>query len=461
MGTADDQIDRLPPHDLNAEKSALGSVFRDDDRLPILRAHLDAGDFYSPDHGAIFDAMCKVADAGQSVNYVTVGDALKAAAHLERVGGTAYLIDLREQTPSAARAEDFAGIVAKHARRRRIIDKCLFAAQVHGDDTTTEDERAGTLAAVLDAGAAREPAFDLDACVDATLAEVDAAADPDGGDRMLTGVECLDRNTGGMRRGDLWIIGGRTQHAKTATTMNIADAALCRSDKVLLSWYEQRPEDVTMRLASLRSGIAYGDIRTGAACGNPDDLARFRDTLDGLRTDLEGILSVQMYPTLAQIEREVQRFKPALVILDTIQKATHAVGRGKTDRHDLEVARLTAWLGRLAGRYDLAVVAVSQIGRSMYRSGRNGLPRLEHLKESGAIEEDADVVVLCYWPWKEMLMRENTPQGRYVLNLAKNRYAGFTGILAASIDPGTQRLAVLSREDEDAFVAEVRDASAG
>lgn len=461
MGTADDQIDRLPPHDPHAELAALGSVFLDNRALPVLRAHLDAGDFYSPDHRTIFEAMCAVAGGGGHVDYVTVADELKAAGDLERVGGPAYLIGLCEGTPSAARAEDFARIVARHARRRRIMHTCNVAAQMQGDDTATEEERARALAEVLDAAACRGPAFDLDAAVDATLAEVDAATDPDGGGRLLTGIESLDCNIGGIQRGHVWVLGGRTQHGKTATAVNITEAVVCGGHAVLWCLYDGRRSDVLMRLASLRSGVPYGEVRAGGGGLNPDELGLFRQTLDGFRTDLEGRLSALEFPTLAQIEREAQRLRPALVVVDTVQKATHAVGRSRTDRHDLEVARLTAWLGRLAGRYDLAVLALSQIGRSMFKSGQKGLPRLEHLKESGAIEEDADVVVLVYWPLKQMLLGLDTPADRYVLDLAKNRHAGFTGVMAASIDPGTQRLAGLSREDEDAFIAEVLAASGG
>lgn len=461
MGTADREIDRLPPRALDAEVTALGSVFLDNEALPALRAHLDAEDFYDPTHGTIFKAMCSVADAGEHVNYVSVADCLKASGDLERVGGAAYLIELADKTPSAAQAEGFARIVAKHARRRRIIDACHFAAQLQSDPTATEDERAKALAEVLGAAASRGPAFDLDAAVDATLAEVDAATDLEGGARLLTGIDAIDRNTGGIPRGHVWQLGGRTQHGKTATAINIMDSVLAGGHAVLWCLHDGRRADVLMRLASLRSGVPYGEVRIGGDGLNPDDLAQFRQALDGFRTDLEGRLSILEYPTLAQIEGEAQRLRPALVIVDTVQKTVHAVGGRKTDRHDLEVARLTAWLSRLAGRYDLAVLALSQIGRSMFKSGQKGLPRLEHLKESGAIEEDADVVVLVYWPWKQALLGPDTPADRYVIDLAKNRHAGFTGVLATSIDPGTQRLAGLSREDEDAFIAKVRDASCG
>jgi len=434
--------ERLPPHDLDAEIAVLGSVLLDNATLAAVRAVIKADDFYSPDHQAIFSAMEAMADEGKPVDAVTLAAKLREQGDLEDVGGTAYLTTILEKTPSAANAEFYARIVADAAGRRRVLAAATGLMRRVYDPTSTEEERAEAVGKVLEAGATREPAFDLQAAVDAALAEVDAAADPQSAETMPTGIPVLDRNTGGLRRGQFWVIGGRPQHGKTALTVNIFDAALKRGERVLNVRYEERPEDILMRLASLRSGVPYGEIRSGVA-DNPHDVESFRQALSDLKPELDGKLVVLMHPSLAKIEAEVQRFKPAIVVLDTLQKATHAVGQARTDRHDLEVARLTAWLGGLAGKYDAAVIAVSQVGRAMLRESRKGLPRLEHLKESGAIEEDADVVVLCYWPRKEMLLGNDTPPGVYVLDLAKNRPTGFTGPLVCGINPATQKLAPL------------------
>ena len=452
--------DRLPPQNFEAEEAVLGAVLLDNAMLPAVRGIIGPEDLYSPDHRAVFGAMVALAEGGEAIDAVTLPAKLCERSDLERIGGAAYLVELAERTPSAARVESYAWLVAEAAERRRLIAAANEIAARAYDPTSTAEERAMAIGKLATARGTRRGAFDLDTAVDAALAEVDSAVAPEGGDGMATGIEVVDRNTGGMRPGQLWVVGGRPQHGKTATTVNVMDAALKRGQRVLNVRYEERAEDILMRLASLRSGIGYGDIRSGRAADNPHDVKRFKRTLVGLRAELEGRLSVLVHPTQGEIEAEVQGLRPALVVLDTLQKATHALGR-VSKRHDLEVARLTAWLGRLAGRYGVAVIAVSQIGRAMLRENRRGLPRLEHLKESGAIEEDADVCVLCYWPWKESLRGDGTPAERYVLNLAKNRTAGFTGELVCRIDPETQKLGAVESRDARVFLEDVLKASSG
>lgn len=457
MATPDSTLGALPPHDLTVEAAVLGSVLFDDEHIAAARAILAPEDFYAPDHQTVFRERLAIADSGKPCDIVLLANHLQSKGLLERLGGPDFLIEIMKAVPSTVNAVYYSHIVKGYAVRRQMIEACQQVIQGCYDLSSTEDERTALVAKVVGAGAPVEAPFDLDVAVDSTLVEVDAALNPDESGALLTGIEVLDRNTGSMRPGQLWVIGGRPQHVKTATSCNIMSTALKRGDRVLNVRFEERPEDILMRLASLRCGVPYADVRTGAVRDNLHDVERFKGALNALRADLGSNLSILMYPGLAQIEREVQRFGPAILVLDTLQKATHAVGR-VSKRHDLEVARLTAWLGRLAGNYGLVAIAVSQIGRAMLRENRRGLPRLEHLKESGAIEEDADVCALCYWPWKEMLLGEDTPAGRLIINLAKNR-TGYTGLLACRISPGTQLLAGLTAGDEANFVADVQEAS--
>jgi len=412
--------ERMPPKDEAAERALVGSAILDAGWLPVVRARVDAEDFSDPDLRAIWRAVLALDADGRPVDAVTLADALTASGDLERVGGVAALVSVMEGVPSAWNAEHYAEIVAERAARRRLVVTAVAlerrACDMAEPVPATLDAARQELVTAANRLAAGE-AFSL---AD-TLATVVRAMAPDaeeGRRRWGCGVDAVDELTGGLSPGQVWVVGGRSRHCKTALAVGAVLATLEAGGDVLYAGYEESATRLMPRLLSRRTAVPYRDMQ--------------------LRTLTE-----------AQRAR-VAETRPWLLVCDTLQKMAHRHGgAGHDGRWDLTVGALTAWLATVAARGDLCVVATSQVGGHEHR----GMPSFEGLRESKAIGEDADVALLVWWPVKERPELESTIVGPsetfehgFVIDVAKNRDGGKGGRLWLRIDPGTQRLSRLGPE---------------
>ena len=214
-------LDRLPPQDLGAEISVLGSIGLDNTCLTGVRGILHVADFYHPDHQIIFQAMIDLADAGGPIDLVTLNSRLTNTGQLERIGGLQALYHPMEQTPSAANYEHYAKIVAEKAARRRELSAATHVMHLAYDGTSTPEERAEAIRALAEAG--RTPSNDFN-LTEQCLATDDELFGVGHGAGWTTGNDTLDDVTGGFLSGQCWTIGGRSQQCKTATALNMVFA---------------------------------------------------------------------------------------------------------------------------------------------------------------------------------------------------------------------------------------------
>ena len=420
-------VDRLPPHDLQAELSVLGSIGLDNACLTGVRGILHVADFYAPDHQIIFQAMIDMADAGTPIDLVTLSARLTVAGQLERVGGSDYLIDIQVKTPSAANVDHYAAIVSEKAARRREIAAATHVMHLAYDGTSTPEERAEAIRALAEAGQIPSNDFNLTA---ECLATDDELFGTGHGAGWTTGNETLDDVTGGFLSGQCWTIGGRSQQCKTATALNMVLGTMQGGGRVCLFRYEEREHAVYPKLTALVCGIPYSRIRTA----DIDQQTTFRQTLRHLGETFAGLLRVEQGRKLPDVEAIIDKERPALVIYDTLQAMVEQCKTKEgTDRRDLEFSGLTSFIQRSAKKYAHAAVMISQVLK-----GTRGLPEVGHLAESAAMERDSDTILLLWWHWTESKNMEH--QRELIINVAKTRETGFKGVIGLDIDPGTQKL---------------------
>lgn len=446
---SEERAERPPPHDALAEASVLGSVCLDPQSWPAVAARLSADDFWTPEHATVWLAIESLMAEDGVADLVTLADRLRARGELEQVGGAPWLADLLESVPSAANAEAYAAVVAERAARRRALAAAAEMARLAVDDAeplgpVLDDVRATCVS--IGERLAGTPAWDIGQAAEAIVRALDA--EESGNMRWSSGIATVDELTGGLVGGSHWVVAGRSRHGKTCVGCGMTLSTLDAGGGVLHARYEEQPEAILRRLVSLCCGLPYADAQTGRL--SAEDAERFAAETRRRAEAWRGRLAMLVGPSRAEIEARVREMRPWLVVVDTLQKmAQRTESAARRDRHDLHVGSLTAWLAGLALQHGCCVVTLSQVGR---QSG-NGMPRVGHLRESTAIEEDADAILMVWWPKLDRARVAEDPNHArgYVIDVAKNRLGGRVGRTWNVIEPATGQLAVMSAGQQSLF----------
>jgi replicative DNA helicase len=429
-----------------AERDVIGSIVLDEERakqsgaLLAARARLVPLDFYDPKWRTCFEAICEADDAGQAAICANLYPRFMAKGMGEKEAK-----DLLEELalyPSPWLAVGFVEQVAEASIKRRLIQT---GTQVMHD---AYDPSKPAVASIEDAESAIEAARDAYKGSEVEALKVHAQRvvddlEPTAANRRVwaTGVGPIDDLTGGYKAGRVWCVGGRSRHGKTAFGIMATNATLTAGGSVLQVRYEEAPEAILRRIIGLRTGIAYAAAEVGTLA--PEKRQTFRDEMVSFVRAYRDRLVFMNAPSMAEVESKVAELQPWLVIVDTIQKMAQIVEtRRSSERHDLHVGAITAWLSKLALKSGCCVLANSQISRA----GKNILPTTADLRESGAIEEDADIVLLVWWPEKD---RVHGVGERYLVDVAKNRQGGTTGVRVLAINRETQMLSPVVEWEAD------------
>jgi len=385
----------LPPHSIAAEMSLLGSIFVTpaviDDVVQIVAG---PGDFFKAGHAAIYEEMVRLFDRHGALDIVQLHERLADHNALELVGGLNYLVELANAVPSAANAAHYARIVRNKAITRRVIElagEMLRDAHDHADEPEAVLERAEReLFAIAhqaeQASAVRVPEL---------FGQVIDSLGPDAhvADRVLTGLTDLDHATGGLRNGDFIIIAARPSMGKTALGLTLGQNIATTGLPVGIFSMEMAARSLAQRLLSAESDISSSLMQARAL--NVGEFERLHVAASAM-ADLP--LYVDDTPNLtplrlrAKARRMVARHGIRAIILDYLQLMS--VGR-RVESRQVEVSEMSRQVKALARELNLPVVCLSQLNRSAeQREGHR--PRLSDLRESGAIEQDADVVLLLH-----------------------------------------------------------------
>lgn len=418
----DQMIDRTPPHNNEAEQSVIGAIFLDPQTLINASEILRPEDFYRVAHQKIFATMIDLSDKGQAVDVVTVTEELSAKKELENVGGISYLTELANAVPTAANIVYYARIVEEKALLRRLIK---VATSIVEDGYTREDEVEALLAEAekkMMEVSNRKNAGDFRHIKDVLVETYDnieqlhtRKGDVTG---IPTGFRDLDRITAGFQRNDLIIVAARPSVGKTAFALNVAQNVATKTDEnVAIFSLEMGAEQLVMRMLCAEGNIDAQVLRTGAL--EAEDwrkLTMAMGTLSNAGIFIDDTPGVRINEIRAKCRRLQQEHGLGMIMIDYLQLI---MGSGRPgENRQQEVSEISRSLKALARELKVPVIALSQLSRGVEQR-QDKRPMMSDLRESGSIEQDADIVSFLYR--EDYYDKETENQNMIEIIIAKQR----------------------------------------
>lgn len=401
MATKDIHAGKIPPQNLDAEMSLLGAVLIDDETLADITEFVKDGDFYDKRHGIIYAGMMRLYEKHRPVDLLTLTDELKKKKELETIGGSAYLTELTTYVPTSAHAASYAEIVAQKAVRRRLIKASGDISELGFDeDTTTQEllERAEAELFSVSDQSLKQDVTSLESILTESFDRLEELHKNKGQLRGIrTGYRDLDNMTAGLQRSDLIILAARPAMGKTTLVTNLAyNVATIGKEPVLFFSLEMSKEQLVDRMLADASGVDAWNIRTGNL--SDEDFSKLSEAMGEMA---EAPIFIDDQPGLSVLEmrtkaRRINHEQPlGLIIVDYLQLMQ---GSGRSDGNRVqEVSEISRGLKLIARELNVPVIALSQLSRSVENRSPQ-IPQLADLRESGSIEQDADIVSFIYRP---------------------------------------------------------------
>jgi replicative DNA helicase len=402
---------RVPPHDLDAERAVIGAMLVSEAAVSVVGEMLDAQDFYSETHRVLYGAMMRLYSRGDPIDQLTLSDELRSVGDFDRIGGRSYVFRLVESVPTAANAARYAQIVRGKALLRAVIDagsRIQQEAFAEPEDVTQALDAAEQLTYGVSNRQLKEHLAPVSELAPGALEMIQRLYEQEG---EVTGVESgfedLDRKTTGFHKSDLVILAARPAMGKTALALNVIwHAAGVKGLPVAIFSLEMSKEQLVQRLISQTTRIRTQDLRSGNV--NAEDWPKLvRGVAEVSRApiwidDTAGITLMEMR---AKVRRLASRLSAqpnadgrsgaplSLVVVDYLQLMVG--GGSRTENRQQEVAEISRGLKVLARDLDVPVLAVAQLSRAVEQR-HDKRPLLSDLRDSGSIEQDADMVMFLY-----------------------------------------------------------------
>lgn len=415
---------RIPPHSIEAEQSILGGLMLDNQAWERVIEHVSEKDFYRFDHRLIFRAMQALTGKNQPIDVITLSEALAEMSKLDDAGGLSYLIDLAKNTPSAANVAAYAGIVRERSVMRQLINvgsdiaesgfspngrspiELLDDAERKVFSIAEQGTRAGGPANIKNLLAKAVERID-------TLYHANTTVTG-----LATGYTDFDELTAGLQHSDLIIVAGRPSMGKTTFAMNLVENVLILEKKTTLVFSMEMPgEQLAMRMLSSLGQIEQHRLRTGKL--QDDDWPRFSSAVSMLSgtslliDDTPGLSPSEMRARARRVSREYGNL--GLIVIDYLQLMQVP---GSKENRTTEISEISRSLKLLAKELRVPVIALSQLNRELEHRP-NKRPVMSDLRESGAIEQDADIIIFIYRD--EVYNKETTEKGVAEIIIAKQR----------------------------------------
>ncbi|QBO36244.1 replicative DNA helicase [Periweissella cryptocerci] len=392
---------RIPPQNIDAEQSVLGAIFLSmtaQDALAEAAQYLEPEDFYRQAHGIIFRAMQELDDGQRPIDIITLQDKLNTEGTLENVGGVAYLAELAAAVPTAANIAYYAQIVKEKATLRKAIEVMTEGITEAFTEENPSDDLLANLTAKLDGVAETQGNADflnIKDVLNEAFAEIEANSQ---NNEIVTGLSSgypeLDKLTTGFHAGELIIIAARPAVGKTAFVLNIAQNAAVKSGEVVAMFeLEMSASGLVQRLLASEGSINSNHMRTGNLDTDEwQNLMVAMQSLSQTKMFIDDTPGIKMSEIRAKVRRlEKEQGHVGLVIIDYLQ----LIESNNHENRQQEVSDISRNLKKLAKELDAPVIALSQLSRGVEQR-QDKRPVLSDIRESGSIEQDADIVAFLY-----------------------------------------------------------------
>ncbi len=398
-------LGRTPPHSQEAERSILGALLLDPERVPEVLEDLEPEDFYLERHRIVMTALADLADRGQPIDVVSLSERLMASKELEKIGGRAFLIGLTAEVTSVAHVAHHVKIVGETSILRKLIREATGILE-RAYDTRPDGE---AVQAILDESehgifevASRRQKTDatpIGRIVQEAFQRIDSATHRGALTGLPSGYYDLDEMMCGFNAGDLVIVAARPSMGKTAFVLNVIEHAALHPPPwlegpptILLFSLEMGQQAIVQRMLCSRARVDAHKLKTGIIPSEDyAELGRAAGELSDSKIFIDDTPGVSVMAMRSRARRLKQRHGLHMIVVDYLQLMTHP----KAESRQLEISQISRSLKELARELDVPVVALSQLSRAV-ESRENKRPQLSDLRESGSIEQDADVVMMLF-----------------------------------------------------------------
>lgn len=405
--TADQQVAqlRVPPHSMESESSVLGGLLLDNNAWERVGDLLGDGDFYRHEHKLIYEAIGKLINASKPADVITVYEHLQGMGKAEEIGGLMYLNQLAQYVPSASNIRRYAEIVRERAILRKLVTASddIATNAFNPQGKTVErilDEAEQKIMAIGEEGARNKQGFQsLDTLVVDLLDQVQEMADnPMDVTGVPTGFVDLDRMTSGLQAGDMVVLAARPSMGKTSFAVNIAEhVALNEGLPVAIFSMEMGAAQLAVRIVGSIGRVNQGNLRTGKL--SDEEWPRLTEAIERLRTvslhidETPGLSPTELRANARRLARQCGKL--GLIVVDYLQLMSGSGSAASSDNRATELGEISRGLKMLAKELQCPVIALSQLNRSVEQR-TDKRPMMSDLRESGAIEQDADIIMFIY-----------------------------------------------------------------
>ena len=442
-----------PPQNTEAEASLLGALLIDSDAIVKIADIIGPQDFYEKRHERIYEAIQQLYERHQAIDVLTLADRLKNNGYLDMVGGAAYLTELTNFVPTAAHVEQYADIVAQKAMRRRLISTSQDMAGLGYDESKQLSElieEAETRLFEVSQRHTKQNVISLEAILAESFDRLDDLHKDKQKIRGIpTGYKDLDNTLAGFQRSDLIILAARPSMGKTALALNFAHNIAVQSHQpVLIFSLEMSKEQLVDRLLAMESGVDAWALRTGNLTdADFEKIGQAMGTLSEAQIYIDDSPGITVSDLRTKARREAHQRELGLIIVDYLQLMSGGSRYGNEGNRVQEISEISRGLKGVARELNVPVLALSQLSRSV-ESRSPQIPQLADLRESGSIEQDADVVAFIY---REEWYNPETDRKKLADILIKKHRNGPTGGVELYFDNEKQRFRSVDSRHQDPF----------
>ncbi|MBL0385087.1 replicative DNA helicase [Tumebacillus sp. ITR2] len=391
-------LERVPPQHIEAEQAVLGAVMLEADAIVTVQEMLQVPDFYRKSHQLIYEAILLLAESGEPVDVVTISKTLADNGQIEEIGGVAYLANLANSVPTAANVDHYASIVKEKSVLRRLINtatKIASTGYAGGDVNEMISDAEKKIMEISQAGSFNKGFTQIKDVLLDTFERIEFLYNNRGGvSGISSGYPDLDKMTNGFNRSDLIILAARPAVGKTAFALNLATNVAARAGQtVAIFSLEMGKEQLVQRILCAEANIDAGRMRSGML--DEDDWPKLTMAVGSLSETpifIDDTPGITVHDIRAKCRRLKAEHGIGLVLIDYLQLIS---GNGRTDNRQQEVSEISRTLKLIARELDVTVIALSQLSRSVEQR-QDKRPMMSDLRESGSIEQDADIVSFLY-----------------------------------------------------------------